>query len=188
LWNSLQRDFPRLPRLSFSRALAGVVLWGLLFIIVLTMISGARELMTPGAWQRQGFIPEFINRDLGNAAVEDAGGFGLSHYAANSRVLGSNRGMRRADITDGTSTTLLVGEVNANFQPWGHPVNWRDPAKGINKTAYSFGGPRSAGGARFLMADGSVRFISAQVSPDILRALATPAGGEEIDPGVLQDR
>src|SRR5262249_15945744 len=32
-----------------------VVLWGLLFVVVLTMISGARELMTPGAWRKQGF-------------------------------------------------------------------------------------------------------------------------------------
>jgi hypothetical protein len=55
LWNSLQRDFPKLPRLSFGKALAGVLLWGLLFIIVLAMISGARELMTPGAWRKQGF-------------------------------------------------------------------------------------------------------------------------------------
>src|SRR5262249_31949298 len=55
LWNSFQRDFPRLPRLSFGRALAGVLLWGLLFVVVLTMIAGARELMTPGAWRKQGF-------------------------------------------------------------------------------------------------------------------------------------
>jgi hypothetical protein len=55
LWNYLQRDFPKLPRVSFGKALAGVVLWGLLFVIVLTMISGARELMTPGAWSKQGF-------------------------------------------------------------------------------------------------------------------------------------
>ncbi|MFM7059401.1 MAG: hypothetical protein ACKO2P_21015 [Planctomycetota bacterium] len=55
LWNALARDFARLPRLSFRGALAGVVLWGLLFIVVLTMISGARELMTPGAWIRTGF-------------------------------------------------------------------------------------------------------------------------------------
>ena len=55
LWNYLQRDFPRLPRLSFGKALAGVLLWGLLFIVVLTMIAGARELMTPGAWRKQGF-------------------------------------------------------------------------------------------------------------------------------------
>ena len=54
VWNSLARDFPRLPRLSYKRALSVVVLWGLLFIIVLTMISGARELMTPGAWEKDG--------------------------------------------------------------------------------------------------------------------------------------
>jgi hypothetical protein len=55
LWNYVQRDFPRLPRLSFGRAAAAVFLWGLLFVVVLTMISGARELMTPGAWEKQGF-------------------------------------------------------------------------------------------------------------------------------------
>jgi hypothetical protein len=54
LWNSLQRDFPALPRLGYGRALAGVLLWGLLFVVVLTMIAGARELMTPGAWRKQG--------------------------------------------------------------------------------------------------------------------------------------
>ncbi|WP_428308059.1 hypothetical protein [Lacipirellula sp.] len=55
LWNYVQRDFPRLPRLSFGRAAAGVFLWGLLFVIVLTMISGARELMTPRAWEQRGY-------------------------------------------------------------------------------------------------------------------------------------
>jgi hypothetical protein len=54
LWNYLRRDFTRLPRLSYGKAVAVVGLWGLLFILVLTMISGARELMTPGAWVKQG--------------------------------------------------------------------------------------------------------------------------------------
>jgi hypothetical protein len=54
VWNSLQRDFAWLPRLSFGRACGVVVLWGLLFVVVLTMISGARELMTPGAWEKEG--------------------------------------------------------------------------------------------------------------------------------------
>lgn len=53
-WNLLARDFPRLPPLRYGGAFALVALWGLLFVIVLTMISGARELMTPGAWVRQG--------------------------------------------------------------------------------------------------------------------------------------
>jgi hypothetical protein len=54
LWNSLRRDFSILPRLSYFRAVGLVGLWGLLFILVLTMISGARELMTPGAWELSG--------------------------------------------------------------------------------------------------------------------------------------
>ena len=54
LWNMMRSSFPRLPRLSYPKALGLVVLWGLLFIVVLAMISGARELMTPGAWEKQG--------------------------------------------------------------------------------------------------------------------------------------
>jgi hypothetical protein len=54
LWNSVRRDFPKLPILSFRGALTGVLLWGLVFVVVLTMISGARELMTPGAWVKNG--------------------------------------------------------------------------------------------------------------------------------------
>jgi hypothetical protein len=55
LWNHLQRDFPALPRLSYGKAVSGVLLLGLLSVVVLTMIAGARELMTPGAWRKQGF-------------------------------------------------------------------------------------------------------------------------------------
>ena len=61
LWNTIRRDFPSLPRLTYPGALAGVFLWGLLFVIVLTMISGARELMTPGAWEKQGFTYKLAN-------------------------------------------------------------------------------------------------------------------------------
>ena len=115
----------------------------------------------------------------------DAQGYGLNHYAANSRVLGGNKGLRVGDVTDGTSTTLLVGEVNAAFRPWGHPANWRDPARGINRSPYGFGGPRHVRGALFVMVDGSVRMVSERVNPEVLRALSTPAGGEEVDESAL---
>lgn len=55
LWNSFRTEFPKLPRISYRRSLLLTTLWGLLFVIVLTMISGARELMTPGAWRKDGF-------------------------------------------------------------------------------------------------------------------------------------
>jgi hypothetical protein len=54
IWNAARNDFPWLPYLSFRRACGLVALWGLLFLLVLTMISGARELMTPGAWKKEG--------------------------------------------------------------------------------------------------------------------------------------
>ena len=54
LWNWLATDFAWLPRLTYAKACGLVGLWGLLFVIVLTMISGARELMTPGAWRKNG--------------------------------------------------------------------------------------------------------------------------------------
>jgi hypothetical protein len=54
LWNYLGRDWPALPRLSYGRALGVTLVWGLVFVLVLTMISGARELMTPAAWERDG--------------------------------------------------------------------------------------------------------------------------------------
>ena len=56
LWNYLAKDFQKLPRMSYGKALAAVTLWGLIFLLVLSMISGARELMTPGAWEKQGLM------------------------------------------------------------------------------------------------------------------------------------
>ncbi|MEZ0229978.1 MAG: hypothetical protein ACAI25_15245 [Planctomycetota bacterium] len=54
IWNGLRKDFGSLPELSYKKALGLMVLWGLLFLLVLTMISGARELLTPGAWKKDG--------------------------------------------------------------------------------------------------------------------------------------
>jgi hypothetical protein len=78
------------------------------------------------------------------------------------------------EFTNGTGNTLLIGEVNANFEPWGKPGNCRDPLRGVNKSPYGFGGPLGSGGAYFANADGSVRFIGDNVSPDVLKALAIP--------------
>ncbi|MGA2497268.1 MAG: hypothetical protein ABSH20_05980 [Tepidisphaeraceae bacterium] len=62
LWNWLRNDFPSMPRLSYPRALGLVGLWGALFVLILTMISGARELLTPGAWEKDGAIYKLKDR------------------------------------------------------------------------------------------------------------------------------
>jgi uncharacterized protein DUF1559 len=131
-------------------------------------------------------IPEFINESLFGAPVHDENGFGLNHYSANSHVIQAGRSLRLEDIGDGTAITFLLGETNANFSPWGKPMNVRDPALGINKSPNGFGGPNDAHGAYMAMCDGSVRFFSEKTSPEVMRALATPNGGEEIDPSVLK--
>jgi hypothetical protein len=109
----------------------------------------------------------------------DAAGYALSHYAANQHVIGGTRKMKLDEITDGTANTILAGEAAGNFKPWGHPRNWRDPALGINASPDGFGSPWP-NGASVAMADGSIKFLSNETSPEILRALATPVGGEKL--------
>jgi hypothetical protein len=72
IWNALRTDFPRLPRLSYFKGLGLVFLWGLLFLLVLTMISGARELMTPGAWEKKGLLYELKSPPTRQRAAEPA--------------------------------------------------------------------------------------------------------------------
>jgi len=54
LWNHLKKDFSFLPNISLGRAFSLTLLVGIGMSIVLSMISGARELFTPGAWQKNG--------------------------------------------------------------------------------------------------------------------------------------
>lgn len=54
IWNVVRADFPSLPHFTFRRALAFTLLLGLLLNVVLLMIAGTRELMTPGAWEKSG--------------------------------------------------------------------------------------------------------------------------------------
>jgi hypothetical protein len=69
IWNATRNDFPRLPHLSYRMATGLVGLWGLLFLLVLSMISGARELMTPGAWHKQGLTYKLVEDDPAVKAI-----------------------------------------------------------------------------------------------------------------------
>ena len=113
--------------------------------------------------------------------TQDTAGYALSHYSGNVHVIGGDRSLALNEITDGASTTILAGEVAGAFLPWGQPGNWRDPAKGINRSPDGFGGP-FPGGANFVLADGSVKFIKNGIDPKVLKALGTPRGGETLPP------
>jgi WD40 repeat protein len=117
----------------------------------------------------------------GITEVKDAAGYALTHYAGNSHLFRKNRAFRISEITDGTVNTILAGEAAGNFQPWGHPENCRDPGNGIDAGPDSFGRPHFPAVAGFVMCDGSVRFLSRNIAPKILKALATPAGNEKVE-------
>ncbi len=128
----------------------------------------------------RGAIPDLVNPILGWEGQFDERGLALMHYAGNVRVFPVNRSLRISDIRDGTSNTLFVGEVAERFQPWASPWNVRDPADGINRVPWGFGGPPGQSGAQFLLCDGTVRLISRQVDPAVLKALSTPDGNESV--------
>src|SRR5262249_4597182 len=104
-------------------------------------------------------------------------------------------------VTDGTSNTIIVGEVlpdqDANNEMYGHtgiasgttiPINLYTgaPYAGFGSTnwstraSYAKNGfkSRHPGGANFLLADGHVQFLKASISPITYNALGSKAGGE----------
>ncbi|MDZ4684380.1 MAG: DUF1559 domain-containing protein [Planctomycetaceae bacterium] len=123
-------------------------------------------------------VPMFLNPSE-NGPRTSAEGYALSHFAANSHVLRYDRPISIASMTDGTSNTMLIGQVHDGFKPWGDPGNHRDPANGLGGGPNAFGSPHT-GGIHVLMADGAVRFVSNDVLPEVLKALGTPAGNEQV--------
>ncbi len=54
LWNYAVNGFKFIPRINFRQALCLSMLFGFLMLLILTMISGIREILTPEAWRHQG--------------------------------------------------------------------------------------------------------------------------------------
>ncbi len=118
----------------------------------------------------------YINPAVRPVQEKNSVGYALGHYAENTYLVGV---ASMKDVKDGTSQTILAGEVPGGFRPWGDPVNWRDPGKGINRAPDGFGGPYP-GGANFLFGDGSVRFLHNTIDPRVMKALGTPAGADSL--------
>ncbi len=109
-----------------------------------------------------------------------ADGLGIGHYSLNARLIEPEKTPPQADLPDGAANTIFAGEVIQNVPAWAQPANWRDPALGLNKSSQGFGSPHP-NGLNVSLADGSVRFLTNEIDPAVLRALATPDGGEQID-------
>lgn len=140
-------------------------------------------------------LPLFLNPGL---ADDPKSKYGITHYAGIAGVgkdaallkvtdkkagaFGYNRVTSLRDITDGTSNTMGVSEVNKDFGPWG--VAGRGTLRSLTAKPY-VNGPDGLGGAlpagmNVMMMDGSVRFISKDVDPTVLEAISTIAGGETV--------
>lgn len=87
------------------------------------------------------------------------------------------------DITDGTTTTLLVVEVADSGINWMEPRDLHLAEMEITINSHSGKGISSEhkGGARVAFADGSVRSLEDSLSAETVRALLTRNGGETID-------
>jgi hypothetical protein len=109
--------------------------------------------------------------------------------------LGVNTQYAFRDFTDGTSNTMMVGEIswkNANcYRSWmrgatgGAASSTKNVVNAINAQAYTSNnfndvsfGSEHPGGTQFVMGDGSVHFINENVSMPIYYSTASMNGGE----------
>ena len=124
-----------------------------------------------------------------NSTPKDGQGRWFTAYSmpTGPRTVGASpTGTAIRDIADGTSNTLLVVEACGSQIVWTEP---RDVDVGAQPTGINLNGTAPghsagwlssyhAGGTQALMADGSVRFLSAKSDPAVLKKLATVDGGE----------
>ena len=109
----------------------------------------------------------------------------LSRQDPKAGVFGYDGIATPEQITDGQSNTLLMLNVQNNPGPWA--VGGGATIRGVGPNSFAphvgFADQRKQNrGVMALMADGSVRFISANVDPQLFQALSTTHGGEQVTP------
>ena len=101
-------------------------------------------------------------------------------FAGPGALFGGDEGSRLEAIKDRAGLTIMVVEA-ANPVPWTKPEDLPfDKEKPLPELGGLF-----KGGFHVVFADGSVRFLGRRNKPEVLRALITPDGGEDIRPDEL---
>jgi hypothetical protein len=125
----------------------------------------------------------------GYAQVDYAGVAGLGKDGPSKKVTDKGAGMfaynrstRVADVTDGLSNTLMVGDISKDRGPWlqGGKATIRPFVDKPYINGPDGWGGIHAGGGQFLLGDGTVRFISQNIDPKVMEALITIRGGEVV--------
>jgi hypothetical protein len=99
-------------------------------------------------------------------------------------ITGYDWGSRVEEVTDGLPYTIYLMQTPPRFsQPWiaggGATVRGLDPNDPMRGFVHTLGTPEGKPGTFAVMGDGSIRFIPANISKDLLLAMATRAGGEK---------
>jgi hypothetical protein len=90
-------------------------------------------------------------------------------------IIGPDRGLSLEEITDGSSNTIMVAEVTDGGRWFAAGAGTARPIDAwIDRAPWS----SHPGGGQVALADGSVRFLSDDIEPATLRALATARGRE----------
>ena len=97
-------------------------------------------------------------------------------------VFGYDRKLSFRNVTDGTSNTVAVSEASDKIGPWA--AGGDSTLRSLTKKPYingpdGIGGPFN-GGCNMMILDGSVRFISENIDPEVMEALSTIHGGEVV--------
>jgi prepilin-type processing-associated H-X9-DG protein len=91
-------------------------------------------------------------------------------------------GRKFSEITDGTSNTIMLVEVADSGTPWAEPKDLL-----FDRMTFKIDGNRQqgissdhSGGVNAALCDGSVRFLSDTINPQLVKAMLTIDGGEQV--------
>jgi hypothetical protein len=105
--------------------------------------------------------------------IKTVDGWPVIHVSMNSRLYADDHLLTIDDVAraDGTSNTLLFGQISDGFPPWGKPGNARDFALGLRADARTFGWK---GNYQTVVGfcDGSATTINNDIDPKVLKSLA----------------
>jgi len=99
-------------------------------------------------------------------------------------IFGYDEVARPADIKDGTSPTIMMVGSGAMSSPWmfGGGGTIRGAREPLFDKATGLGTKGLSGdGAMVVMADGSVRHVSANIDPRVFKAMCTIHGADSVD-------